>query len=174
MKRVAIVIVILLGIVTTIFVFLPMDSVFSFTETRSSQPQKIYINILDENEFQIRYTHSIHLTDVLENYEITKAKNLKLVSMEYEDVSIGMPAYAEEGETLAYEDGRYILSYENKVLSDFTIYIGNIDVDLFFIYDQQSYNLKTYLKRGKSYLFQVERVSLFEKWKGAVIGYGKT
>lgn len=153
--------------------FLPIDLVFSFTETRTNQPEKVYINISNENEFQIRYTHSIHRTDVLETYEITKTKDLKLVSMEYEDVSIGMPAYAEEGERLTYENGRYILSYEDKILSDFTIYIGNIDMDLSFIYNQQSYNLKKHLEKGKSYLFQVEKVSLFEKWKGAVMGDGK-
>ncbi|RKQ19005.1 DUF1850 domain-containing protein [Ureibacillus endophyticus] len=171
MKR--IVMVISFGIVATCFFFLPIDLVFSFTETRTNQPEKVYINISNENEFQIRYTHSIHRTDVLETYEITKTKDLKLVSMEYEDVSIGMPAYAEEGERLTYENGRYILSYEDKVLSDFTIYIGNIDMDLSFIYNQQSYNLKKHLEKGKSYLFQVEKVSLFEKWKGAVMGDGK-
>ena len=161
-------------IVATIFLFLPIDLVFSFTETKTDQPEKFFINILDEETFQIRYTHSIHLTDVVETYEITKSKELKLMSMEYEDVAIGMPAYAEEGERLTYENGRYILSYDDKVLSDFTIYIGNIDIDLSFIYDQQSYNLKKHLEKGKSYLFQVERISLFEKWKGAVIGDGKT
>ncbi|MFP3917757.1 DUF1850 domain-containing protein [Lysinibacillus telephonicus] len=171
MKRVAF--VFSFGIVAAVFLFLPIHQVFSFTEIRTNHPEKFYINISDENVFQIRYTHSIHLTDVLETYEIADANNLKLVSMEYEDVSIGMPAYAEKGETLAYEDGRYILSFEDKVLSDFTLYVGDIDLDLYFLYDDQSYNLKSFLQRGKSYLFEIKKVSLIEKWKGAVFDHGE-
>ncbi|TSI06022.1 DUF1850 domain-containing protein [Lysinibacillus sp. BW-2-10] len=160
-------------IVTTIFLFTPIYSVFSFTETRANEPKSFYIEISGEDVFQIRYTHSIHLTDVLETYEITNSNELKLVSMEYEDVAIGMPAYAQEGESIAYNNGKYILSYENKVLSNFTLYVGDIDTDLYLIYKNHLYNLKTILQRGKSYLFEVKRISLFEKWKGAVLTDGK-
>ena len=30
---------------------------------------------------------------------------IKLISMEYEDVAVGMPAHADEGQTLSYENG---------------------------------------------------------------------
>lgn len=171
MKRVTI--IIFFVIVATIFLFTPMYSVFSFTETRTNEPESFYIELSGEEVFQIRYTHSIHLTDVLETYEITNTNELKLVSMEYEDVAIGMPSYAQEGESIAYNNGKYILSYENKRLPDFTLYVGDIETELYFIYNNYPYNLKTILQRGKSYLFQVKRISLFEKWKGAVLTDGK-
>ena len=34
--------------------------------------------------------------------------------MEYSDVAIGMPGYAEEGQTLIYEDGKYTLIIMTK------------------------------------------------------------
>src|SRR5690606_35836194 len=96
--------------------FLPFFSVIAFTETKTNEPQMYYIDVGSDTLFQIRFTHSIHLTDVLETYEIIDNK-IKMISMEYEDVAIGMPAYAEEGQTLIYEDGKYKL-YSNTILEN--------------------------------------------------------
>ncbi|CAM5210666.1 hypothetical protein UACE39S_01907 [Ureibacillus acetophenoni] len=168
MKRVFLLISAIL-IIVFVVVFIPIFKVFSFTETRTNNPQMFYINVSKENGFQIRFTHSIHLTDVLESYEIQGSKELKLVSMEYEDVAIGMPAYAEEDQTLTYENGKYTISYKNKTIDNFTLYVGNVDYDLFFNYDNKEYNLKENLGRGSSYLFEVKTVSLYDKLKGVLI-----
>lgn len=159
-------IVLVLGI---IFFFSPLYTVFSFQETRTNNPEMYYINVSKEHKFNIRFTHSIHLTDVLESYEITKNNQIKPLSMEYEDVAVGMPAHAEEGQNLSYENGKYKLEYENKTLDNFTIFIGDIDMDLFFLYDGETYNMKKSLHRGSSYLFEVQTISLFDKLRGAVM-----
>jgi len=168
MKRLAllIIIIVVMGIV---FFVSPMFTVISFTETRTNNPQMYYINVFKDKNFEIRYTHSIHLTDVLETYTITKSRRLKLVSMEYEDVAVGMPAHAEEGQTLTYENGKYKLEYENTTMDQFTLYIGNIDLDLYVNYGDKNYNLKKSLKRGNSYVFEVKKVSLYDKLKGVVM-----
>jgi len=168
MKRVSLLISAVLVLIITLL-FIPIFKVFSFTETRTNNPQMFYINVSKEKDFQIRFTHTIHLTDVLENYELTDSNELKLVSMEYEDVAIGMPAYAEEDQTLIYENGKYKLSYKNKVLENFTLYVGNVEYDLYFQYDKQEYNLKKSLHRGSSYLFEVKSISLYDKLKGVLI-----
>lgn len=174
MKRVSLLIytILVIGIVI-FFLFIPIFKVFSFTETRMNNPQLYYINVSNEPMFQFRFTHSIHRTDVLENYEITDSCKLKIVSMEYEDVSIGMPAYAEEGQSLTYKNGKYTLYFEDKIMDNFTLYVGDVDYDLFILYDGKEYNLKQFLDRGNSYLFEVKSVSLYDKLKGVLLGYEK-
>ena len=116
--------------------------------------------------FQLKFMHSIHLTDVIETYEALETNELRLISMEYEDVAIGMPAYAEEGQTVIYEDGKYKLSYEQAVLPNFTLYIGDVDYELSLVHQGEKIDLKKRLQRGKSYLIEVHTISLFHLWTG--------
>lgn len=170
MKRVSLLISAVLVIVIFVYLlFSPIFKVISFTETRTNNPQIFYIDVTKEKGFQIRFTHSIHLTDVLESYKIKDSNELKLVSMEYEDVAIGMPAYAEKDQTLTYENGKYTISYKNKTIENFTLYVGDVEYDLFFHYDDKEYNLKEILSRGSSYLFEVKTVSLYDKLKGVLL-----
>ncbi len=152
-----------------IFLFSPLFRVISFEETRTNNPEHYYINVSKENNFNIRYTHSIHLTDVLETYKITDSNQIKLLSMEYEDVAIGMPAHAEEGQTLSYENGKYKLEFSNQTLDSFTLYVGDINQELAVIYEGNTYDLKKSLERGSAFLFEINRISLFDKLKGVMM-----
>lgn len=156
----------LLSVVGMAIVFLPLQKVFAFTETRTDQSKLHYISATSDNSFRIRYTHSIHKSDVLEHYQFTEDNRIQMLGMEYEDLAIGMPGYAEKGQTLTQHDGKYYLQFEEAMLEDFTIYIGDLDIDLVFEYEGLEYDLKKDLQRGKSYLFQVKKVSLYEQWKG--------
>ena len=156
----------LLCIVGIASVFLPLQKVFAFTETRTDQPVMHYILATADNSFRIRYTHSIHKSDVLEHYQYTEENWIQMLGMEYEDLAIGMPSYAEEGQTITQHDGKYYLQFEEEILENFTIFIGDLDIDLVFEYEGFEYDLKKDLQRGKSYLFQVKQVSLYEQWKG--------
>lgn len=156
-----------------IFLFSPNYTVLSFKETKTNHPQSTYINVTKDNKFVIRYTHSIHLTDVLETYEITDSNQIRLLSMEYEDVAIGMPAHAEEGQTLSYKNGKYKLEFENQIIDSFTLYVGDINLELAFIYEGNTYDLKKSLGRGNAFLFEIKRISLFEKLKGVVMLHEK-
>ena len=86
--------------------------------------------------------------------------------MQYSDVAIGMPAYAEEGQTLIYEDGVYTLSYEDAVLNDFNLYIGDVDHGLTFKYEAGQFNLKELLGKGQTYNVSIQTISLLDWWKG--------
>lgn len=158
--------IIILICVVSISFFYPFQQVFIFTETRSDTPNFYYIRVEDEQEFQIKFTHSIHKSDVIELYKITKDARIQLVSMEYEDLGIGMPGYAEEGQALEVKDGIYKLSFDDKVIPSFTLLVANIDMDLIFQYKQRDYNLKKLLERSKSYEFKVKNISLYKQWKG--------
>lgn len=161
------IITVLLSICICIVIFLPLQKVFTFTETRIAHPKVHYIPISVEQTFQIRYTHSIHKSDVLESYQYIKGNRIEMLEMEYEDLAIGMPSDAEEHQTLIQRNGKYVLQFNNSaILDNFTIYIGDLDLDLVFNYADEEYDLKKDLQRGKSYLFEIKRLSLYEQWKG--------
>lgn len=164
-----IVTLIVISAVFAIFLFMPVFPSISFTETKTERPSMYYINLGEDRIFQIRFIHSIHLTDVLETYEVVDGK-IKMVSMEYEDVAVGMPAHAEEGQTLLYEDGIYKL-YTNRIVENFVLYVGDIDMDLVFYYGGREYDLKKILQRGSSYTVEIRSVSLYDKMKGVRMEY---
>jgi len=165
-KRKLIIVLVFLCLSFSIFIFLPLQKVFAFTETRIDHPIVHYIPLKTEDTFQIRYTHSIHKSDVLEHYQCVDGTRIQMLGMEYEDLAIGMPSYAEENQTLTKRDGKYFLQFDNEVIENFTIYIADLDLDLVLGYEQYEYDLKRNLQRGKSYLFEVKCISLYEQWKG--------
>ena len=153
--------------IVCIILFVPYKQVFSFEETRTSNGQVVYIPFhSDTPTFQLIYTHSIHLSDVVEYYEVTDDFFMKALAMEYEDLAIGMPGYAEEGETLTMEDGKYRLTFASNIMPSFTLHISNISSKQHFLYDGVEYDLKKVLKKGSSYLFCLKKISIFQWWKG--------
>ncbi|WP_203246031.1 DUF1850 domain-containing protein [Sporosarcina beigongshangi] len=164
MKYKVIVPLFLFGVV--VIFFLPFKQAFTFTEHRTENPKLYYLPIKSDNSFRIRYVHSIHLTDVIESYEITADQKIRLVSMQYEDLAIGLPGYAEEGETLSVNDGVYTLTYDDNVIDSFVMLIGNVDAELAFQYVGTELNLKKQLVRGKSYTFHVKKLSAYQMLKG--------
>lgn len=159
---------VLLVVVIISVLLIPFRQAFTFTETRTEQPEMVYRLLSDESEFRIRYVHSIFLTNVYETYQVQRENGmLKFLTMEYEDVGIGLPGYADEGETLSVtEDGIYTLTYQDKVIDSFVLYIGDVDAQLAFGYKGVETDLKAYLQRGHSYEFRVKRLSLYELLKG--------
>lgn len=165
MKKWGILFLVCIG--ASLFYFLPAKSVLTFTETRTNAPNMYYIALNNEQQFELIFTHTIHRTDVIERYKVVPTGDIQLVSMEYEDVAIGMPSYAEEGQTLIYEDGVYTLSYEEAILPNFTLYIGDVDAELMLFSAGHIIDLKEQLVRGKSYVVEAKKLSLYEKMKGA-------
>ncbi|QTD41249.1 DUF1850 domain-containing protein [Sporosarcina sp. Te-1] len=165
-KGITLTILLLLLLLTLIFFFLPFQKAFTFTEYRTDHPAVFYLKQQEEKEFQIRYVHSIFLSNVLETYRVVQRDHIKMLSMEYEDVGIGLPGYAEEGESLTVEEGVYTLTYDNRTVKSFVLYVGDVDADLAFRYQQHEYDLKQYLTRGESYEFQIEWLTLFQMMKG--------
>lgn len=121
---------------------------------------------LEETDFQIKYIHSIHLSEVLESYKVLPDNRLKLVELEYEDFNIGMPSNAGEGETFVEKDGKYFIKNMKRELADFRLFVGNVDAGLYFLTGEKEFDLKKRLERGKSYTFRVQRLSVFQQLKG--------
>ena len=75
-----------------------------------------FIPLKTEDTFGIRYTHSIHKTDVLEHYKCIDGTRIQMLGMEYESLAIGMPSYAENNQTLTERNGKYFYSLAMKSL----------------------------------------------------------
>ncbi|WP_107924524.1 DUF1850 domain-containing protein [Lysinibacillus parviboronicapiens] len=165
-QREMLIVTVLLSVGVIVMMFCPLQKVFAFTETRVESPTLHYIPVVTDDTFRIRYTHSIHKSDVLEYYKCVEKNRIQMLGMEYEDLAIGMPGYAEENQTLTQRDGKYYLQFDNETIENFTIYIGDIDLDLVLAYKDYEYDLKKGLQRGKSYLFEVKHISLYDQWKG--------
>ncbi|AXH98534.1 DUF1850 domain-containing protein [Sporosarcina sp. PTS2304] len=144
----------------------PYKQVIVLNQVRSEQPRAFYLPLHTEQQFQINYIHSIHLSNVKEQYKITDDSKLRFEYMQYEDVAIGLPGYAEEGETLEVNDGIYTLTFDNRTIDSFVLYVGRVNTDLSLQYGQREYHLKDFLERGQSYEFHVEKVSNLTLWKG--------
>lgn len=164
MKKWVLIVVALL-VAATLY-FMPLKYVLTFTETRTNEPNVYYIALNHNQQFEIIFTHSIHKTDVVEHYKVLPTGQIQLMSMEYEDVAIGMPGYAEEGQTLIYEDGIYTLSYEEAILPNFSLYIGDVDAALTLFSAGHAIDLKEQLLPGKSYVVEAQKLSFYEKLKG--------
>ncbi|HLR10921.1 MAG TPA: DUF1850 domain-containing protein [Sporosarcina sp.] len=166
MKRYVMGGIILLATLSFLFLFVPMKEGLVFTETRTEKPNHYYVLLNEEQQFEIRYVHSIHLTDVIEKYAVTKEHHLRLLEMSYENLAIGMPSEAGEGETLQLKDGVYTLQYSDRVIDSFRIHIGRVDEDLALRYKGNEIDLKKHLVKGNSYEFQAKKLSYYQLWKG--------
>src|SRR5690606_2536563 len=121
---------IILVFLSVIVWFIPFERSITFTETRVQDPVQHFLPLKNENEFQLIFTHSIHLTDGTERYNLLPTNEFQLLSMEYTDVAIGMPGHAEEGQTLHYEYRIYTLQYNTTTLEPSTLHISNVDYKL--------------------------------------------
>ena len=158
--------ILFLMLIVFLILLMPLKTAFTFTEHRTENPKVYYVPLESDKEFQIRYVHSIHLTDVIESYKVTSDHEIQLLSMQYEDLAIGLPGYAEKGETFTEQDGLYMLTYDNNIIDSFVMLIGDVDAELAFRYRENELNLKKQLVRGKSYTFRVLKLSLYQMLKG--------
>ena len=152
-------------LLTTIIILIPFRTCFVFYEKRTTHPFA-YLPMQTNPEFEIRYTHTIHLSDVIETYSVTDNGEIALKRLEYEDFAIGMPNEANEGEVFIERDGKYIIENMNRIISQFNILVGDVDEALEFRYSGHEFDLKHELDRGETYTFRVNKLSLLQLWKG--------
>ena len=162
-RRVLFAVLTLILIISAIALF-PMKKSYVFIDNKTEKLAGFLP--LEETDFQIKYIHSIHLSEVLESYKVLPDNTLKLVELEYEDFNIGMPSNAGEGETFVEKDGKYFIKNMKRELADFRLFVGDVDAGLYFLTDEKEFDLKKTLDRGNSYTFRVQRLSAFQQLKG--------
>ncbi|ANU10367.1 RocC [Planococcus antarcticus DSM 14505] len=165
--QVFLLLIIALILIGSLIAFTPFQKYYVFIDNET-EDIAAYVP-LESPYFQLNYTHSIHLSEVIESYKVVDNDDLMMTELEYEDFNIGMPSNAGEGETFVEKDGKYFIKNMTRKLPEFRLFVGDVDANLSFITKGYQLDLKRTLERGKSYTFRVERLSLLQLREGVRI-----
>lgn len=142
------------------------------------QPEKddilCYVPIAAGDTFKIQFKHSIHLSDVIESYEVTEKDEIRQYELEYEDFAIGMPSEAGEGETFEMKGGKYFIKNMNRKFESFDLRIGKVRANHRLVYGNVSYPLSRAIEPGTKVRVQVKKISLIQQLEGVnILGHKK-
>jgi len=131
-----------------------------------------YLPVAHGEKFDIIFTHSIHLTDVVEKYEITDDNEIKQYEIIYEEFGIGMPSNALEGETFVHEDDKYHVKDLNNVFPTMNIRNGKTVSEHRLVWEDDTHHqvyFNDFFDPGAWFKVKVERLPLWQTWKGVKI-----
>lgn len=163
------------GILLIGFILLiPSKSALTFHERNSNE--LVALLPLDQGDrFDIIFTHSIHLTDVVERYIVTADLNIEQYEMIFESYGIGMPSNAEEGQTFEVKDGKYHVGNLNYIFESMDIRNGKTVSEhrLRWQYggeaEKQMVWFNDYFEPGETYTVQIDKLPLWKYLKGVKI-----
>lgn len=163
MKKIWIVLLLVIGVL-----FLPVQKVLVF-EYENTGKVLGYMSIGEEVPFAVKYTHSIHLSDVVETYELNQRGQIVQRQLEYEDFAIGMPSDAVGNETFVEKDGRYMIENMNRAFDYVDLRIGQVVANHTLIYRKHQIPLSSFVKEGTWIRIDYHLISLWEMLKGVNI-----
>ncbi|KGX92733.1 RocC [Pontibacillus halophilus JSM 076056 = DSM 19796] len=145
---------------------IPYQTVLTFRPLDENQAV-IYLPVHHQDTFQIKYTHSVHLSDVFESFSIHE-EGVRPVELRYEDTAIGMPANAAEGETFEVQDGQYVITKpkDAPLFPSLNLNVGQVRANHAILYNNHTYPLEDYVGQGTKISIQPEHISLWQRWKG--------
>ncbi|UII57058.1 DUF1850 domain-containing protein [Cytobacillus spongiae] len=128
-----------------------------------------YISLSNTENFKIKYTHSIHLSDVVESYTVTEDMSILQYELMYEDFAIGMPSDAAEGEVFEQKDGKYYIKNMERIFPSFDMRIGKVRANHRVIYNEKEYPIGDVIDPGTWIRIKVEKISMLQQLKGVNI-----
>jgi hypothetical protein len=151
----------------TFMFFFPYKQVVAFTFEDQGQ-LLAYLSIRNDKTFQIKYTHSIHLSDVIESYRLF-GNQIKQTELAYKDFAVGMPSNAEGSEVFKVIDGTYFIKNMNRPFPFIDLRIGQVKANHRMIYQKKTYTLSKYIKPGTWVRISSKRITLWQQLKGVNI-----
>lgn len=164
MKKIIIILLFVIGIVVLVCV-IPFRTAIVFYQDRS-QDIVAYVALTSAQHFQIQYTHSIHLSSVVETYEATSSNEIRQIELMYEDMSIGMPSDASGGEQFVQEDGKYYIKNMNRLFPYIYLRVGEVKANHTLIIGDKMIPMITFTEPGSVIRIQIEKRSMFDQWRG--------
>ncbi|MHA6250586.1 DUF1850 domain-containing protein [Oceanobacillus sp. CAU 1775] len=168
---------ILILLIIILFFILPVKTAIVFYEENTDKIAA-FLPINEGETFEIIFTHSIHLTDVVEKYQVTEELNIKQYEIIFEHFGIGMPSNAEGEEVFEYKDGKYHISNLNNIFESINIRNGKTVSEhrlLWSAGEEEEQNMvwfNDYFEPGAWFRVQVKRVTTWELLKGVEIDVG--
>lgn len=151
-----------------ISLFLPFQTSLVFEKGQTGKVMA-FIPLKETKEFGLRYTHSIHLTDVLESYKATKNESIQLYELMYEDFGVGMPSDAAEGEIFQVRDGKYYLKNMKRILPYFDLRVGQVKANHKVIYNGHPYTLSQFIEPGSKARVKIKKLTIMQQLRGVNI-----
>ncbi|MDQ0153971.1 DUF1850 domain-containing protein [Robertmurraya andreesenii] len=152
----------------TILTFIPIKKALVFEDPKTENVLA-YIPLSEEQTFKIKYTHSIHLSDVVESYMSTSDGQIKQYELMYEDFAIGMPSYASDSEIFEEKNGKYFLKNMNRVFPYFDLRIARVRANHIVIFQNEEFPLLNYFEKGTRVRIKIENLDLLQLLKGVNI-----
>ncbi len=165
-RKIILLLLILISIIVLLLLPIRKSLVFQYQDTGQLLA---YIPFSKEEKFEIKYTHSIHLSDVVESYQITKKGYIKQYELMYKEFAIGMPENASDGEIFEHKDGKYYLKNMNRQFPFFDLRIGQVRANHTVIYKNIEYPLGKYIEPGTWVRLKIEKLNLLQQLKGVNI-----
>lgn len=160
-----------LVIVVMIALFYPFKTALIFYKENTND-MEAFLPLQVGDNFQIVFTHSIHLTDVVEKYQVTESLHIKQYEIIFEEFGIGMPANASEGEEFAYEDGKYHIKNMNRNFPTINIRNGKTVSKHRLLWGNRAEHMvwfNTYFEPGAWFTLKIEKLSLWQMMNGVKI-----
>lgn len=153
--------------VSTLIFFYPYRQVIALTYEKGDS-LLAYVPLKGEETFQIQYTHSIHLSDVVESYQLSHNQIVQ-TELSYKDFAVGMPSSAEGEEVFEEKNGTYYIKNMNRVFPFIDLRIGQVRANHRLIYKNHVYTLSESVKPGTWVRISERRLTLWEQWKAAKV-----
>ncbi|WP_347861276.1 DUF1850 domain-containing protein [Salimicrobium sp. PL1-032A] len=134
-------------------------------EPMPEREELYFLPVSESEHFQLQFTHSVHLSKVIEEYELHKDM-LVPVRLIYEDTAIGMPSNAGEGETFEMKNGKYYISDLTGKHSSLDLNIGQVKAEHTIKYNDSSHVLKDSIEAGSWVRIEPKHLSNWELWRG--------
>lgn len=153
------------------FMFVPWRTAVVFYKENTSHIEA-FLPIGEEDTFQIIWTHSIHLTDVVEKYKVMKDHEIKQYEIVYEHFGIGMPSNAGEGESFVFEDGKYHIKGIDTIFPTMKIRNGKTVSKHRLVWgtnDENMVKFNDYFEPGAWFTIKVDHLSLWQYLRGVKI-----
>lgn len=173
-KMITVSIILLVSII--IIVTTPFKTALVFYQENTNELEA-FLPIDPSKTFQIIFKHSIHLTDVVEKYEVTTDLNIEQTEIIFEEFGIGMPSNAEGEEKFEYKDGKYHISNLNRVFESINIRNGKTVSEHRLVWESESDDgteekqvwFNDYFEPGAWFTVKIEKISLMQYLKGVRI-----
>ncbi|WP_456275732.1 DUF1850 domain-containing protein [Bacillus sp. AK128] len=158
----------LLGIIVSILLIallVPYKESLVFEQGNSDKALAYYSKDHLHN-FKILYTHSIHLSEVVEIYEISHDRTMMQTGLIYEDYAIGMPSGPAEGENFQIEDGKIHITNMERRFPYLDMRIGQVVANHQLVIDGAIYTIGDYLTPGSWVRVKYRKLNNFELLRG--------
>ncbi|MDC3414017.1 DUF1850 domain-containing protein [Aquibacillus sp. 3ASR75-11] len=174
MKLKVVLLTLLVLLIILIVMLVPSRTALVFYE-KNTDNMEAFLPIKKGETFQVIFTHSIHLTDVVEKYRVTDDLTIEQYEIVYEKFGIGMPSNAEEGATFEYKDGKYHITDLNNIFPSMKIRNGKTVSKNRLVWGAENSEegnmvwFNKYFEPGAWFTILVEKISLWEYVKGVKI-----